>query len=158
MVIKILESTFQARELDRMVKLGPIQCILDINLDLNSRQKFLAHVVRQLAMYTVNQLRDVPIEVQHDVFDKFLNHFIVKDVVLPYLVDSRAVKHKDDVLQNMKAGINTHLIGLKASKLMMAKDIVCTSASSQSIGNNITLAKLLGANRRNIPKANLRCA
>jgi hypothetical protein len=40
----------------------------------------------------------------------------------------------------------------------MAKDIVCTLASSQSIGNNITLAKLLGANRWNIPKTNLRCA
>ncbi len=93
-----------------------------------------------------------------NVFDKFLNHFIVKDVVLPYLVDSRAIKHKDDVLQNMKASINTHLIGPKASKLMMAKDIVCTLASSQSIGNNITLAKLLGANRWNIPKTNLRCA
>jgi hypothetical protein len=66
MVIKILESIFQARELDCMVKLGPIQCILDINLDLNSRkaQKFSTHVVRQLAMYIVNQLRDVPIEVQ----------------------------------------------------------------------------------------------
>jgi hypothetical protein len=38
-------------------------------------------------------------------------------VVPPYLVDSRAAKHKDDVLQSMKANIKTHLTGLKASKL-----------------------------------------
>jgi hypothetical protein len=109
-----------------MVKSSPTQCILDINLDSYSRKthKNSAHVARQLAMYIINQLRDVHAKVQHDVFDKFISHSTIKDVVPPYLVDSWVTKHKDDVLQNMKTCINAHLIGLKTSKLVMDR-ILC---------------------------------
>jgi len=126
---KAIKVVFQARELDRMVKSSPIQCILDINLISYSRktQKNSAHVARQLAMYIISQLKDAHVEVQHDVFDKFLSHSIIKNVVPLYLVNSRATKQKDDVLQSMKTCINTHLTGFKASKLVMDKDIVCTS-------------------------------
>ncbi len=157
---KVAKIVFQSRELDHMVNSCPTQCILDINLDFYSRktQKFSAHVARQLAMYTINQLKDARVEVQHDVFDKFIGHSIVKDVVLHYLVDSWVAKHKDDVLQNMKACINTRLACPKASKLVMDKDIMCTLASSQSINNNKALAKLLGVNMWNILKANLKRA
>lgn len=70
-------------------------------------------------MYIISQLRDVHAKVQHDVFDKFISHYTVKDVVPPYLVDSWVTKHKDDVLQSMKTCINAHLICLKTSKLVM---------------------------------------
>ncbi len=82
---------------------------------------------------------DVPFEIKHEVIGKFLSHSLFKDMIPPYLIDLRVVKHKYDVLQNMKEGINTHLVGHRKFKLVMAKDIVCTLTSSQSITNKTTI-------------------
>ncbi len=87
---------------------------------------------------------DVPLEIQHEVIQKFLNHSLLKDMGLPYLINPRVVKHKYDVLQNMKEGINTHWASCRKSKLVMAKDIVCTLTSSQSITSKRTIVKVLG--------------
>jgi hypothetical protein len=51
-------------------------------------------------------------------------------MVLPYLTGLMATKQKYDELPSMKACISTHLVGLKKSKLVIVKDIVCTLASS----------------------------
>jgi hypothetical protein len=45
------------------------------------------------------------------------------------------------------------LVGAKSSKITMAKDIVCTLVTSQSIRSSRELAKVLGVDRRNIKRA-----
>jgi hypothetical protein len=56
------------------------------------------------------------------------------------------------VVQNLKDGMNTHLVGLWQSKITMAKDIVCTFPASQSISSGKRLAKMFCVDRRNIKK------
>jgi hypothetical protein len=111
-----------------------------------------------MALFIINQLIDVLLEIQHEVIGKFLSHSLLKDMGPPYLTNPRVVKNKYDVLQNMKEGINTHLASHRKSKLIMVKDIVCTLTSSQSITSKRVVAKVLGVDRRNISKAVLRCA
>jgi hypothetical protein len=103
-------------------------------------------------------LIDVPLEIQHEAIGKFINHSLLKDMVPPYLSDLGVVKHKYDVLQNMKEGINTHSTSRRKSKLVMAKDIMCILASSQSITNKRVVAKVLGVDKQNIPRVVLKRA
>ena len=49
-----------------------------------------------------------------------------------------------------------HLLGVKPSKIVMAKDILCTFASSSVAGSGRGLAAVLGVDRRNISKARSR--
>jgi hypothetical protein len=63
------------------------------------------------------------------------------------------VKSNQAVVDNMTYGMATHLTGVHPSHSLMAKDIVCTLASSQSAGSSRGLAKVLGVDRRNIKKA-----
>jgi hypothetical protein len=56
------------------------------------------------------------------------------------------------VVDNMNSGMTTHLTGVHPSHSLMAKDIVCILASSQSVGSSRGLAKVLGVDRRNIKK------
>jgi hypothetical protein len=58
----------------------------------------------------------------------------------------------------MKEGINTHLAGCRKSKLIMAKNIMCTLTSSQSITSKRVVARVLGVDKRNIPRAMLKHA
>jgi hypothetical protein len=48
---------------------------------------------------------------------------------------------------NLKEGLTIHLIGKRLSNLVLAKDIVCTLASSQSMSNGQGIANVLGVDR-----------
>ncbi len=65
-------------------------------------QKLFANVAKEMALFTINQLIDVHLEIQHEAIRKFLNHSLVKDMVPPYLIDLGVIKHKYDVLHNME--------------------------------------------------------
>ncbi len=121
-------------------------------------QKFSTNVTREMVLFNINQLINVPLEIQHEAIQKFLNHSLLKDMVPPYLTDLRVVKHKYDVLQNMKEGINTHLASCRKSKLVMAKDIVCTLTSSQSITSKSVVVVVFRVYKQNIPRVVLRHA
>jgi hypothetical protein len=58
----------------------------------------------------------------------------------------------------MKEGINAHLASCRKSKLVMAKDIMCTLTSSQSITSKKAIARVLGVDGQNIPREVLRHA
>ena len=63
---------------------------------------------------------------------------------------------QDSVLSSVREGLKDHLVGVKVSKIVMAKDILCTFSSSSQVGSGRGLAKLLGVDRRNISKARSR--
>ena len=46
-----------------------------------------------------------------------------------------------------------HLVGSKLSKIIMAKDILCTFALSFNVGSRRGFTRLLGVDRRNFQKA-----
>jgi hypothetical protein len=62
----------------------------------------------------------------------------------------------------LREGLRDHLVGVKQSKLVMTKDILCTLASTSEVGRGRVVARLLGVDRRNIgwarsSKLNSRC-
>jgi hypothetical protein len=75
-----------------------------ISSSVNSREveKLFANVTREMALFIINQLIDIHLEIQHEVIGKFLSHSLFKDMGPLYFIDPRVVKHKYDVLQNMK--------------------------------------------------------
>jgi hypothetical protein len=53
------------------------------------------------------------------------------------------------LIENFKFGLSSHVIGPWSNTLAMAKDIVCTFASSL-VGSNKGVARVLGVDTRNI--------
>jgi hypothetical protein len=51
------------------------------------------------------------------------------------LLDSKRIKHNQLLIDNFKSKLSGHVTGQWFSKLMMAKDIMCTFAFNQSLGS-----------------------
>ncbi len=66
--------------------------------------------------------------------------------------DLATIKQSHEVVQNLKDGMNTRLVGSKPYKVIMVKDIVCTFASSQFVSNLRRISNLLGVGKRNIKR------
>jgi hypothetical protein len=62
------------------------------------------------------------------------------------------MKTNQNLVDSLKYGLTSHLVGAKSSKITMAKDIVYTLATSQSIGSSKKVGKVLRVDRRNIKK------
>ncbi len=92
------ESDLVRSKLDCHVKSNPPTHYLEFN----SREALFENVAKEMALFIINQLIDVLLEIQHEAIGKFLSHSLLKDMVPPYLTNPRVVKHKYDVLQNMK--------------------------------------------------------
>ena len=73
-------------------------------------------------------------------------------MVPDFLVDPSKVKLRHSVLSNLKEGMADHLLGVRQSKIVMAKDIVCTLASSSNMGSRRSVADVLGVDRRNLKR------
>jgi lipid A disaccharide synthetase len=94
----------------------------------------------KIAIYTAEQLEGVDNLVQNEVICKFLGHPIVREIVLAFLQDLGVVQRKHEMIRNMKTGISMHLAGSRKSHLVMAKDIICTLASSENITSSRSIA------------------
>jgi hypothetical protein len=64
------------------------------------------------------------------VFEKFLGHLLIKGMLPSYCFDISTMKHNQEVVENLRDGLNIHLVGQHHSKLVFAKNIVCTLAIS----------------------------
>jgi hypothetical protein len=91
--------------------------------------------------------------IQHLTVHRFLAHNYMEDMIPSYLKDLETIKLQHSVFSSVREGIRDHLVGIKQSKLVMAKDILCTFASSSEVGSGRWLAGLLGVDRRNISRA-----
>jgi len=72
----------ECEELDCHVRLDPPTHYLDFNS--KEAQKLSANVVREMTLFTINKLINVPLEIQHETIGKFLNHSLLKDMVPPF--------------------------------------------------------------------------
>ena len=115
-------------------------------------QRFSAEIALKMARFTTNQLRGIDSVVQNDVVCKFLSHPLMAEIVPPFLSDLGVVHQNQEVICNMKANISTHLARSKKSHVVMAKDIICTLASSEHMTSSKSVAEVLGVNRCNIRK------
>jgi hypothetical protein len=128
--------------------------VVSRSFDTSGRQAqcFSAKVALKIAAFTAEHLEGVHPLVQNEVVCKFLGHPVVRDIVPTFLQDVSVVHQNHEVIRNMKTGILMHLAGSRKSHLVMAKDIICTLASSENITSSRSVADLLGVDRMNIKK------
>jgi hypothetical protein len=98
-------------------------------LDAKQKQKLSAKLSRSIIIYALDKLNGYSKEFQQIVFETLLGHSLVKGMLLSYYSDISIVKHNQEVVENLKGGLSTHLVGQHHSKLV-AKNIICTLATS----------------------------
>jgi hypothetical protein len=69
------------------------------------------------------------------------------------LKDLQTIKLQQSIFSSVREGIKDHLVGVKKSKLIMAKDILCIFTSTSKVESGRGLAGLLGVDMRNISRA-----
>jgi hypothetical protein len=67
----------------------------------------------------------------------------VRDSLPPYFSDLLSIKQNLEVVQNIKQGMNTHLVGQQESKVVMARDIVHSLPVSQVVSSVRGIVRLL---------------
>jgi hypothetical protein len=115
-----------------------------------------ADVAQKIAIYAMHELKDFELPVQSVILEKTLSHPLLQASLPDYLQDMEALKHNHLVVSNINSGMTSHFTGVRPAQSLLAKDIVCTLASSQSIGSSRGLARVLGVDRRNLRKAKVR--
>lgn len=117
-----------------------------------SVQRTSSKLAVEIAEIVSSRLRIYSPLVQHMTIEKFLGHGLLTGMLPDFLVDPSKVKLRHSVLANLKGGMIDHLTGVRESKIVMAKDIVCTLAASSKLGSNRGVADLIGVDRRNLKK------
>jgi hypothetical protein len=101
-------------------------------------------------MFIIEYLAGTDLALKTIVLEKLFNHLLLKDVLPPYLQELQKVKINQNLIYSLRSSLISYLVRAKSSKITAVKDIVCTSATSQSIGNYREVAKVLQVDRRNI--------
>ena len=73
----------------------------------------------------------------------------MKAMIPPFLSNLKIVKLQHSIVSSVRTGVRDHLVGSKPSKIIMAKDILCTFVLSSDIGSRTGFVGLLGVDRRN---------
>ncbi len=76
-------------------------------------QKVTTEVTRKLATINLELIKDFEPSIQHAILEKFIDHFILQNVILAYLINVQSIKRNQEILSNMKYGITSHLVGPK---------------------------------------------
>ena len=106
--------------------------------------KTSATLAREISLFAAKKMRNLDTEVQHLTITKVLGQPMLRDMVPSFLRDPTEVKLRHKVLGSLKLGMQTHLVGLKKVKTVMAKNIVTTFAVAPGIGSGRDVAGLLG--------------
>jgi hypothetical protein len=88
----------------------------------------------------VSQLKGFGPNIQHLAIEKTFLYSMVKDSLPPYLNNLAIIKQNHEVVQKLKDGMNTNLMGPHQFKVVMAKDNMCTFASSQFVNSGKGIA------------------
>ena len=115
-----------------------------------------ANIAKEIADSAYSRLEHFDSNIQQLTFQKFLGNNHIKRLIPASLSNLDTFMLQDSVLSSVREGLKDHLVGVKPSKIVMAKDILCTFASSSQVGSGRGLAGLLGVDRRNISKARSR--
>jgi hypothetical protein len=115
-----------------------------------------ADIGREIAEFAASRLIHHDVNIQHLTVQKFLGNSCMKGMIPPWISNLNTIKLQHYVLSSVREGVRDHLVGVRQSKFIMAKDILCTLASSSQVGNRRGVAGLLGVDKRNITKGRSR--
>jgi hypothetical protein len=108
-----------------------------------------ANLAKEFVDFASSHLESFDSNIQHLTIQKFLGHIAMKAMIPPFLSNLKTVKLQHSVVLSVRIGMRDHLVGSKPSKIVIAKDILCTFASSSDVGSGRGFAGLLGVDRRN---------
>jgi uncharacterized protein YaaW (UPF0174 family) len=91
-------------------------------------QKFISKVSRKIAMFAFDKMKQLDLNVQQVIIEKFLTHPLMQSILPNYLTNLQCLKAHEEVMSNLKFGITNHLIGQQKAQVVVAKDIVCMLA------------------------------
>jgi hypothetical protein len=100
-----------------------------------------------MAMFSIKQMKGMDIILQQTTFEKFITHPLVTNMLPKYLKDLDSIKCNLEILGNFKYGLIAHLLGSCKIELIVAKNIVCTLASNQTINSCRGVVKSLGVDK-----------
>jgi hypothetical protein len=100
-----------------------------------------------MAMFSKKIMKGMDIILQQTTFEKFITHPLVTDMLPKYLKNLDSIKCNLEILGNFKYSLTVHLLGFCKIELIVAKNIVCTLASNQTINSCRGVVKSLGVNR-----------
>jgi hypothetical protein len=115
-------------------------------------QNIIVEITRKLAMVTRDEVVGLNSTTKVDVIQKYLAHPLVKGMVPKYLFDLSNVQQKHEVLTIVQTCLVMHMTSSCLTKIVVAKDIVCTLISSNNLHNNKAIVRVLGVDRRNIKR------
>jgi hypothetical protein len=89
-----------------------------------------ANIAKEIADFAYSRLEHFDSNIQQLTFQKFLGNSQIKRLIPTSLSNLETFMLQDSVLSSVRDGLKDHLVGVKPSKIVMAKDILCTFASS----------------------------
>ena len=89
-----------------------------------------ANIAKEIADFAYSRLEHFDSNIQQLTFQKFLGNSHIKRLIPASLSNLDTFMLQDSVLSSVREGLKDHLVGVKPSKIVMAKDILCTFASS----------------------------
>jgi hypothetical protein len=98
-------------------------------------------------MITIDEVVGLDSTTKADVIQKCPAHPLVKGMIPKHLFDLSNVQQKHEVLTNVQTCLVMHLTSSCLTKIVVAKDIVCTLASSNNLHSSKAIARKLGVDR-----------
>jgi hypothetical protein len=96
----------------------------DVHYTGRQEHKISLALTKRLISITFNELKDFGTNIRLLTLEKALFDSMMNDFLPPYLNSLVIIKRNHEIVQNLKDGMNTHLLGHHKSKVVMAKDIV----------------------------------
>jgi hypothetical protein len=83
---------------------------------------------KKLAMFAFDKMKQLELNVQQAIIEKFLVHPLMQNMIPNYLTNLQCLKAHEEVLSDLKSGITYHLTNQQKAQVVVAKDIVCMLA------------------------------
>jgi predicted 2-oxoglutarate/Fe(II)-dependent dioxygenase YbiX len=82
-----------------------------------------------VAIFITDFLKGYDVLIQNTIMQKVVSHELFVEIVLPYLHDIKMLKHRQQVIENFKFRLNSHVTSQWSNKFTMVKDIFYTFIS-----------------------------
>jgi hypothetical protein len=127
--------------------------MVSVELCASRATRISQDLAKEIAEFASSRLEQSNSNIQHLTVQRFMGHSSMKEMIPLYLKDLQTIKLQQSIFSSVREGIKDHLVGVKKSKLIMAKDILCIFTSTSKVESGRGLAGLLGVDMRNISRA-----
>jgi hypothetical protein len=121
--------------------------LVAMQLSNKKEQQISVGLAKKMISFIVNEFKNFGTRSWQLTVKKMLSHSLMKDFLPPYMTNLHITRQYYEIIQNTKKGMNSHLVRQRKSKVMMAKDIVCTLVTSHAMNSGRRITRLLGVDK-----------